>query len=584
MLSALRIESFAIIDALEIRFGPGLNVLTGETGAGKSILFDALSLLLGGRADPTMIRAGAKEAVVEGIFTGELYAERARELGLPAEGPELLVRRIVARGGKGRVYVNGSLATVGMLHSLLRGKVDLSGQHEHLSLLAREAHGELLDRFGALEGTRAEFTAAYEAWARLEAERARLDEAEGEREKQRDYLSFLLDEFAEVDPQPEEDEALEQERRRLSEVERLREAAAHGEAALDADEGSAADLLARAARRLGEAAGFDESLAPLVRRLEGALEEVRDVAHSLARYGASLASDPGRLEEVEARIGALRRIARKHGGTLAEALLRRDEMRRELEALTRSEERLAGLDDAIREAAEAAVARAEALSAKRRKAAAELERRLLPGFRALGLEGAALEVRFHAPAAGLRSGGHVVGARGAEEVEFFLRANVGEEAQPLGKVASGGELSRILLAFKAAFSAVDPVQSYVFDEVDAGIGGATALAVGKMLQEAARERQVLCITHLGQVAAYADRHLHVRKEVEGGRTTSVVEVLEGETERKKGIARMMAGSEDASALVAAGELLDRSRRRPERAHRARLRRRQGAAPARSASQ
>lgn len=578
MLSALRIESFAIIDSLEIRFGEGLNVLTGETGAGKSILFDALSLLLGGRADPTMIRAGAKEAVVEGLFAGGGYAERARALGLPAEGSELLVRRIVAKGGKGRVYVNGSLATVGMLQNLLRGQVDLSGQHEHLSLLGREAHGELLDRFGGLEDSLASFSQAYGAWAALDAERRRLEEEEGEREKQRDYLSFLLAELEEIDPQPDEQASLEQERRRLSEVERLREAVGHCTSALDAEDGGAADLLALAARRLEDAAAFDEELIPLARRIEGALEEVRDVALSLVRYGTDLNSDPMRLEEVESRLDALRRIARKHGGSLEAAIASREEMRQTLDALEVSEERLAGLDQEIRSAAEAAREAARALSARRKKAAAELEKRLLPGFRALGLEGAALEVRFHAPAGGLERDGFVVGPRGAEEVEFFLRANVGEEALPLAKVASGGELSRILLAFKAAFSAVDPVHCYVFDEVDAGIGGTTALAVGKMLQEASRERQVLCITHLGQVAACADRHLNVRKEVARGRTISVVEVLEEDAARRKGIARMMAGSEDASALVAAGELLDRSRRKADRAHRPRRSRRPEATP------
>lgn len=575
MLSALRIESFAIIDALEIRFGEGLNVLTGETGAGKSILFDALSLLLGGRADPGMIRAGAKEAVVEGLFSGEAYAERARELGLPAEGSEILVRRVVARGGKGRVYVNGSLATVSLLQRLLGGQVDLSGQHEHLSLLRRERHGELLDRFGGLEGEVTAFSEAYVEWARLEAERKRLEEEEGEREKRRDYLSFLLSELDELDPRPGEEEALELERRRLAEVERLREAAAFCEAELESDDG-AADRIARAAKRLGEAAAFDERLGEIAQQLEAALEEVRDASHSIARYGASLASDPGRLEEVERRLDALRRLARKHGGSVEAAIERREAMQRELEALSSSEERLAGLEEAIRAAAAEVERRAGVLTAKRREAAARLEEQLLPGFRSLGLEGAALEVRLAPPSA--RVGEAAIGPRGAEEVEFFLRANVGEEAQPLGKVASGGELSRILLAFKAAFSAVDPVSCYVFDEVDAGIGGATALAVGRMLQEAARERQVLCITHLGQVAAYADHHLHVSKRVQEGRTLSVVEALEKEDERRKGIARMMAGSEDASALAAAGDLLDRSRRKPEKAHRAYRRGRKRGAP------
>lgn len=578
MLSALRIESFAIIDALEIRFGEGLNVLTGETGAGKSILFDALSLLLGGRADPRMIRAGADEAVVEGIFVGAEYAERARALGLPAEGPELLVRRVVARGGKGRVYVNGSLATVGMLSELLGGTVDLSGQHEHLSLLRRECHGDLLDRFGGLGERVGAFGEAWRAWVRLETERRRLVEEEGEREAQRDYLTFVLAELEEIDPQPGEDEALEAERKRLAEGERLREAAAFCEAVLESEEESAADRLARALRRLEEAAEWDERLSPLARQLEAALEEVRDVARSVASHGASLGSDPGRLEEVEDRLAALRRIARKHGGSLEAAIERRESIRRELDELSRTEDRLGEVEEALEAAGLEVIRTAEALSRARREAAARFAETLLPGFAALGLEGAELEVRFEKPTGAARIGDRAIGPRGAEEVEFHLRSNVGEEFQPLARIASGGELSRILLAFKAALSSVDPVLCYVFDEVDAGIGGATALAVGRMLQEAAKERQVLCITHLGQVAAFADRHLHVKKCVEGGRTVSRVEALEREAERRRSIARMMAGTEDRTALAAAGELLAHSRRPPPKVHRSHRRSRGGGAP------
>lgn len=569
MLSALRIESFAIIDSLEIRFGEGLNVLTGETGAGKSILFDALSLLLGGRADPGMIRAGADEAVVEGLFVGAEYVERARALGLPAEGAELLVRRVISRRGRGRVHVNGSLATVGMLSELLGGTVDLSGQHQHLSLLRRECHGELLDRFGGLADEVAAFGEAWRSWVRLEAERKRLLDEAGEREARRDYLAFVLAELDAVDPKPGEDEALEGERRRLAEVERLREAAAFCEAVLDADDDSAADRVARAARRLEEAAACDEQLAPLARQLEAALEEIRDVARALARYRSSLCADPERLEQVEERLSALRRIARKHGGSLEAAIERRESIRRELEEVSGAEDRLREVEEALEAASREVVRAAEELSRARREAAARLEERLLPGLAALGLEGAEIRIRFEPPAGAPRFGDRSIGPRGAEEVEFFLRANVGEEPRPLAKTASGGELSRILLAFKAALSSVDPVLCYVFDEVDAGISGSTALAVGRMLQQAARERQVLCITHLGQVAAFADRHLHVSKCIESGRTVSRVHVLEDEGERRRSIARMMAGTEDGSALAAAGELLAHGRRSLPRAHRAR---------------
>lgn len=559
MLVALRIDSFAIIDSLEIRFGPGLNVLTGETGAGKSILVDALSLLLGGRADPGMVRAGAQEAVVEGIFRAPLVAERARELGLGAEGDEVLVRRTIAKGG-GRVHVNGSLATVGLLRSLLEGAVDLSGQHEHLSLLRRETQGELLDRFGGSLDAAAEVARAFSRWSELVREEERHRQDQLERERQKDFLTFLLEEMDEVDPRPGEDEELAARRRRLVEAERLRETAAFCVAALEAEEGSAADRLAASWKRLVDAAGWDEELGVLAGRLEGAMEEVRDVARELASYGEELGSDPRELARVEERLEALHRIARKHGGSLEAALGQREALAQELEALLGSEERSEGRRRAIEEAAERTVELALALGKTRRAAAERLCEEVRPRLARLGLEGATLEVRFAPPQGGRTHGGVTVGSRGAEEPELFLRTNVGEEAKPLGKVASGGELSRFLLALKATLAGADPVQTYVFDEVDAGIGGETAVAVGRVLQDAARERQVLCVTHLPQVAACADRHLHVRKRVEEGRTLSSVEAWEEEGERQRGIAKMLAGNDDRTSLAAAAELLLRSRR------------------------
>lgn len=576
MLVALRIESFAIIESLEIRFGSGLNVLTGETGAGKSILVDALSLLLGGRADPGMIRRGAEEAVVEGIFAGEGLAAKARALGLPADGNEVLVRRTVARGGRGRVHLNGALATVSLLAELLRGEVDLSGQHEHLSLLRRESHGGLLDRFGGSEGLMERFSASYGEWARLQGERERLQREEAERERRKGYLAFLLEEWEEVDPREGEEELLAAERRVLGESEKIREALIFAEGAMESEERSAADRLAASLRRLTEASGWDPRLLPVARQVETALVEVREAARSLIRHADSLASDPERLAQVDERLEALRRIARKHGGDLGSALRAREEMALELRELELSSTRSAALEEEIARAAAAAVAIAGELSSRRREAAVRLIAGVLPHLERLRLEGARIEVRFSEPEGALRGEGAAVGPRGAEEVEFLLCANVGEEAKPLSKVASGGELSRVLLALKSVLASVDPVSCYVFDEVDAGIGGETALFVGRMLQDAARERQVLCVTHLPQVAAFADVHLHVCKRVESGRTFSTVEPLEGEGERQRNLARMLAGSEDPSALAAAGDLLLRSRGgRPPKGRRAHRRGRGG---------
>jgi DNA repair protein RecN (Recombination protein N) len=582
MLVALRIDSFAIIDSLEIQFGPGLNVLTGETGAGKSILVDALSLLLGGRADPGMVRAGAQEAVVEGIFRSPLVAARARELGVGAEGDEVLVRRTVARGG-GRVHVNGSLATVGLLGALLDGVVDLSCQHEHLSLLQRESQGELLDRFGGALDQAEGVEAAYRRWSELEEEEERHVRERAERERQRDFLAFLLEEMDEVDPRPGEEEELLTRRKRLQEAERLREVAAFCVAALEDDEGSASDRLAASWKRLSDATAWDPGLEPVAEQLEVALAEVREAARTLGGYGDGLSSDPQELLLVDERLEALHRIARKHGGSLEAALAQREALAKELAGLMDCEERSEVRRRAIEEAATRTVELASALGLVRREAAARLHEAVQPSLARLGLEGATLEVHFAPPQVGRTHGGVRVGARGAEEAEFHLGTNVGEAPQPLGKVASGGELSRFLLALKAALAAVDPVQTYVFDEVDAGIGGETAVAVGRVLQDAASDRQVLCVTHLPQVAAHADLHLHVRKRVEAGRTLSGVEAWVDDGDWQRGIARMLSGNDDAASLAAAAELLLRSRRRvppmspTPRARKARTRPRSGSA-------
>jgi DNA repair protein RecN (Recombination protein N) len=577
MLAAVRIENLAIVESLEVRFERGLNVLAGETGAGKSILVDALALLLGGRADPASIRTGCEEAVVEGIFQGPGLGERLEALGLPVQGDEILIRRTVARGGRGRVHVNGALATVSTLQALAPNLAAIVSQHEHVSLLRREKHRELLDAFGGLEAEVAAYRVAYRELVQALGERERLRLDDAERARRQDYLAFQLREFDGVDPEPGEDERLAGERRILAGAEKLRALASEAEGTLYSGEGAVVERLGGALRRLAEAAAVDERLLPVRNLVDGARAEIEEAGRALGRYLGEVGGDPERLAGLDERLEAIRGLVRKHGGTLEAALIRREEMRQELATLTRLDDRLAELDAAVEEKGRKALGLARTLGARRAEAAERFGRAVTGELGRLAMGRAVLSVALsplEPPGAGgeaegraarggagpsregpIRVDGVVLGPHGAEDAEFLFRPNPGEEARPLARTASGGELSRVLLALKRALAAADPVGTYVFDEVDAGIGGATALVVGRMLAEVAGERQVLCVTHLPQVAAHAGVQFWVEKKVQGGRTVVQVARLDDEEARRRALARMLAGSEEApAALAAAGEL------------------------------
>jgi len=557
MLAALRIESLAIVDSLEVRFDGGLNVLTGETGAGKSILVDALALLLGGRADPGGIRAGCDEAAVEGLFLGAGLAERARALGLPAEGDELLVRRTICRSGRGRVHVNGALATVSLLGALTKGLVDLSGQHEHVSLLRKERHLDLLDAFGGAQDVRASYEEAFGALSAARAELARLQTEEAERARRRDYLAFQLAELEELAPEPGEDARLADERRVLAGAEKIRAALDGAEALLASGDEALVDRLALVAKRIDEAARIDPAFAPLAQVASSCRAELDELARELRHRVGALGGEPERLALLDERLEALRHLARKHGGSLDAAIERATSMKAELEAIDRSGARLDELEATIRERKKRALELGARLSSLRESAAGRLAEAACAELASLGLSRAVLRVDLTPPGGegAIEGEGRRLGRRGAEEAELVFCPNPGEEPRPLARIASGGELSRVLLALKRALAHVDPVESYVFDEIDTGIGGATGLTVGRMLRDVARDRQVLCVTHLPQVAAFADVHLHVSKSIAAGRTRSRVERLEDRESRTRSLARMLAGTEGPAALAAAAELL-----------------------------
>ena len=595
MLTTLRISGFAVVDTVEVQFGPGLNVLTGETGAGKSILVNALHLVLGGRMTADVLREGADEAVVEALF--ELPADHPawEKLGLPsAPGEErapptreLLVRRVVARGGRGRAFVNGALCTVSMLESALRRTVDISGQHEHVSLLDPAVHLELLDAYASADLLRqaqdeplrqaqdertmecprgcdpllGRYREAYGALAALVRERDALAADEGERARRADYLAFQLEELDRAGLRAGELEALEAERRVLSSAEKLREAARAAEGLVYGEEGSASERVGQAARAIADVAAVDPRLGAPLGLLRSAAVEIEEAGRELGRYAEVVGGDPDRLAAVEDRVELLRALARKHGGTVEAALARRDAMHAELAGVANGGERLEELAREIDARGVEALQLAGELTRVRTEAARRFAAAVQRELDGLAMGRCQVEVALLPPDGGLELGGRRLGPSGGEGAEILIAPNPGEPARPLARIASGGELSRFLLAVKRVLARKDPVATYVFDEVDAGIGGAVAEAMGRVLADVSRGRQVVCVTHLPQVAAFADRHHRVEKAVSGGRTHTGVVLLAAEEERRREVARMMAGLtvtptalEHAAALIAAARL------------------------------
>lgn len=554
MLLGLRIANVAVIEEVEVAFGAGLTVLTGETGAGKSILVDSLNLLLGGRADADVIRAGCEEASVEGVFARTpVLGARLEELGLPDLGDEVLVRRVLGRTGRGKTYVNGALVTVGVLGKLTRGAVDLAGQHEHVSLFDPALHRVLLDRYGEMETPLAAYFGEYSSLREVDARMEALGGDESKVRERAEFLRFQLDEIARLDPEPGEDVRLDAERKRLSSAEKLKRHGAEAELLVAGDESSALETVGRALGLVHEAVKCDATLAPVAQSLSTALSELEEAQRRLNRYVEGLESDPTRLADVDERLDGLKRLCRKHGATLEGVLKKRGEIETELGTLENRQEVLEELALERRRVEERARKAALALSKARSTSAVEFSAQVREGLAHLAMGKAAFEVRV-TPGGTLRPDG-------LDDVEFFFSANPGEPARPLAKVASGGEASRLLLALKRALAGSDACGSYVLDEADAGVSGAIADVVGRMIKEVSGHRQVLCITHLPQVAAYADAHLLIRKAVKGERTVSQVTVLAAGLERTRELARMMSGVEVTREALGAAEALVRSANR-----------------------
>jgi DNA repair protein RecN (Recombination protein N) len=550
MLRHLRVTNFAILSDVAIELGEGMNVLTGETGAGKSLIVEAVNLLRGGRASADIPRAGADEAVVEAIVDvpDDLAARVARIMegaGVPWQRDEVFIRRVIQRGGRSRTYVNGALTTLARLAELGALLVDLSGQHQHQGLVDPGRHLEILDAFAAEPALVAGMAAAWAELRRCDDELSALGGAGREREARIDYLRYQLEELDGAALQPGEDLAIEAERARLAAVDQLQAAARTAEDALYGSDDSARDRVAAATREVERAARTDARLAPVTRQLGEIETLIDDAADQLRDYAGKLEGDPERLAWLDERLALIRRLTRKHSGSLDDVIARAAELRAELATLIGREARLSELACERTHAEALAGSAASALGKSRKQAARRLEKEVGASLAELGMGSARLSVVIEPRA---------LGPGGADRIELMLVSNKGEDTRPLTKVASGGELSRIMLALKLALRRADEVATYVFDEVDAGIGGATAQVVGAQIRAVANHRQVLCVTHLPQIAAFADQHFHVEKLEIAGRTETRVQRLTAAA-RKDELARMLGGHATSKARAHAAELL-----------------------------
>ncbi len=557
MLRELRIENLLLIERAELRLGAGLNAITGETGAGKTVLAHSLDLLMGGKAKAGIVRPGSEEAWVEGVFDlpeGLLAEPEFAELAerLPEGADEVVLGRRVSAGGRTSAFVAGRAATAADLKLLGGRLLAFFGQHEHRKLTIASAQLEILDGFAGAEHleTRARYREAHREHARLAAELAELREAEGSRERDLDLYRYELSEIEEVAPNPEERAGIAVERERLRHAEGLREAASGAHAGLagtDEDGGGAAAILAQAESLLQGAGGLDAGLDAIAERVAALAVELGDVSAELRDYAGGLEADPGALLAIEERLEAIDRLERKHGGSVESVLAHAERCRSEIARLEGAEVRGAEVEVALTAAAERRAELGERLSEGRRAAAGPLEERVATELAGLAMEGATLEVV-------LEPHPEEYGAGGRETVELRVAPNPGIEPAPLRDAASGGELSRVMLALSGLGQAA-AAGTMVFDEIDAGVGGNTARVVGERLKALGRERQVLCITHLPQVASLADVHFRLQKGVADGQAEATVERLDGEAVVEE-IRRMLGGERsDEAATRHARELL-----------------------------
>lgn len=593
MLKSLNISDFAVIRRLRIDFGRGLNLLTGETGSGKSIIVDALGLVLGNRASGEQIRTGEESALVEAVF--ELPARQERvvrtalaEVGVLFEEEELIIRRELSQRGRSRIFINDRQVTTQTLRRLQPLLVEIHGQGDQRALLSQQSHMDLLDSFAGCSDLRRRVAESFDEWRSAAKALMDLERELVNRERDTELLQFQLTEIESVSPRTGEDEELQKERRLLAHAEKVEQLGAGAYAELYEDDESVLSRLARVRRQLEELSEIDGRVKGALELLLGGVVSLEEVATALRSYSEGLEVSPFRLSEVEHRLAALERLKYKYKTDLDGVLKIQDELSKRLSGLSNLSEREVELRSALK-AAEAEYRRsAELLTARRKEAAPALERRVMADLKHVAMEQARFIVKVCTatpPAEEERAESYTSGSneplqaqfftsRGADQVEFLLSANPGESPRPLARIASGGELSRLMLTLRTAGKGAEAAfaessETVVFDEIDVGIGGRVAEAVGRRLLMLAGERQVLCVTHQAQIARFADHHFVVEKAVERGRTITTARELNRE-ERVGELARMIGGAETETATrEAARWLLDKAGTRGARRERKR---------------
>ncbi len=546
MLVQLNISNFAIISRLDINFKPGLNILSGETGAGKSIIINAVNLILGGRASADLIRSGSNEAEVEALFSlpeHPALSELLSALGLPFQG-ELLIRRTLSREGRNRIRINDSMVTLQTLSKIGATLISISGQHEHQLLLRPDNHLYLLDDFGGLTPERLELNESFRQYQSLKEALRRLERGIKEDEERQELTRFQMKEIETAQIKEREDSLLEEERKRLRHAEELREGVTESYERLYEKGDSVLSDLSHCIKRMEKGAEVDRRLTGIKDALVKAKVELEETALELRDLRKTITADPARLEEVEERLQLLNRLKRKYGPSLEDVRRFRDKLSHRVDNLDQKKAELERNLETLKDKEGDIMERATLLSKKRKRVAQALEKSVKSEMGLLDMGGTRFEVRFHTQGAvgekGPESAMGEINADGQDRVEFMLSPNVGEELRPLSRIASGGELSRIMLAMKTILARTASVETLVFDEVDSGIGGATAEVVGEKLQSLAAYHQILCITHLPQIASKGRTHFLVKKKVKDRRTQTLISELDAEA-RVKEIARLLGG-------------------------------------------
>ena len=550
MLSLLKIKNIALIDELSLEFSHGLNLLTGETGSGKSIIVDSLGALTGERVSSDLIKEGESNAQIEGLFNlkagadlHEIFYESGIDSG-DSEEIDLIVRRELATSGRNRIFVNNQLVTSNFLKKIGAFLVDIHGQGEQATLFNPSNHLEILDEYASLKNLRANLSEKYRDFAKTQREIENLREDEAQKLQLLDVLQFQVDEIKKVNLQTGEDDALNEEKRRLNNVEKLSALSDEAYLLLYDNEEATVSTLEKAARKITELAEYESSFQEYNEGLQTAQAVLEDLAMSVRDFRNRLEFSPERLEEIENRLAEISRLKRKYGGAIETVLAHLQESEERLKNIETFEERKEELKKILARQREDYLISAREIHDKRTKAARRFEKEVETNLKAVALEKARFEVRIDAPdAADLQSGNNKrLTAKGFDQIEFYFSANVGESVKPLARVASGGEASRLMLILKTTAKAGDAEKSVVFDEIDVGIGGRVAEAVGLKLKELARTQQVLCVTHQAQIASLADQHFLVEKETIGKKTRVSVRDL-NEKEKVEEIARMLTGAQ-----------------------------------------